>query len=345
MTPFPFNMKNLVVFLFFLFFLAFLPAFSQNRKAEQLGFKHIPLIFQNDTIHILLLSKKGEEKLPKPLFFFCQGSLPVPLIITDGAAHYPSFPFETKALCESYHLAIVGKPGVPLFAEVNDLQPDFSYLLQSSKRPPPKYEEFNYLDYYLNRNMKVIDYFFEQEYIDKSSLVVAGHSQGARIALEMAVKSKRVSHLIYASGNPCGQFMSMISRSRSRENPFDSISHTENDFRFYEAVVADSSNMDNSSGDSFKSIFSFSKSSLHDFEKLNIPVWVGYGTLDPNTPFNDLLRAESIRLRKKTFTFKAYKGLDHNFFGIKETGETDFENFNWDKVANDWLTWLSATKQ
>jgi hypothetical protein len=64
--------------------------------------------------------------------------------------------------------------------------------------------------------------------------------------------------------------------------------------------------------------------------------------LDPITPFNDLLRTEIIRSQKNNFTFKTYVGLDHNYFGIKETGETDFEKFNWDHVANEWLNWLNT---
>jgi hypothetical protein len=42
------------------------------------------------------------------------------------------------------------------------------------------------------------------------------------------------------------------------------------------------------------------------------------------------------------FTFQAYVGLDHNFFGIKNNGETDYEDFNWDKVALDWYNWIQS---
>ncbi|MFN9798383.1 MAG: hypothetical protein ACK54P_00055, partial [Bacteroidota bacterium] len=60
------------------------------------------------------------------------------------------------------------------------------------------------------------------------------------------------------------------------------------------------------------------------------------------TPFNDLLRAELIRKEKSNFTFQSYVGLDHNYFGMKETGEVDYDQYNWDHVAADWLAWLKS---
>lgn len=312
-----------------------------NKKTpEDFGFKHLKIPFQKDSIDILLLSKQGDELKSKPLFFFCQGSMPIPLLIMDGAVNYPSFPFDTKALSEKYHLAIVGKPGIPLIAQVQELQSDFSFLDSISHQPPVKYIENNQLDYYIKRNVSVIKFLSKQKYIDKNQVIVAGHSQGARIAFEMALKSKRITHLIYASGNPCGQIMSMISQSRQREYPFDTTNLTENNFKDFEAIVLNPNDTSKATDDSFKSIYSFSKSSLSSFPKLKIPVYICYGTLDPVTPFNDLLRTEIIRHKKNNFTFKTYVGLDHNYFGVNETGETDYENFNWDHVANDWLNWL-----
>ena len=107
-------------------------------------------------------------------------------------------------------------------------------------------------------------------------------------------------------------------------------------------MVSDTMNSDYVSGDSFKSVYSFSKSSLNNFPKLNIPTFICYETLDPITPFNDLLRVEILNQRKTNFTFKAYAGLDHNYFGIKETGEIDYEKFNWDNVSANWLNWLNS---
>ena len=313
------------------------PAGQQNWE-----FEHIRLDYKQDSIDVLKVSKKGQELVTKPLLFFCQGSLPVPLIITEGGTTYPPFPFDINTFTERYHLVIVGKPGIPLRAESTRLQADFSYLDDSTRLPPINYSKNNYLEYYVDRNLFVIDYLLNQRYVDRTSVIVAGHSQGARVAFEMSLKSKVITHLIYASGNPCGQIMSMVSRSRQRERPNDSTVSAENDFRYFEALVNDSSRGSMSGDDEAKSVYSFSNSSLSRFPNLRIPVFVCYGTSDTATPFNDLLRLEMIRLRKINFTFKAYIGLDHNYFGQTEAGETDYGNFNWDKVADDWLNWIHS---
>lgn len=330
-------MKN-IIFIIVLFQSVYI--FGQSKKPEDFGFKHLSILYQKDSVDILLKSKKAEELKPKPLLFFCQGSLPVPLLIAEGGQIYPPFPFDVEKICENYHLVIVSKPHIPVLLDRKDLQPNFAYCEEKTNLPPKEYIIKNYLEYYVNRNLAVIEYLCKQEFIDKKKVVVAGHSQGARVAFEMALHSNLITHLIYSGGNPCGQIMSMVAQSRAVEYRADSISYAENDFQLFEEVMKDSSNIDPSYGDTFKSLYSFSKSSIHSFPLLKIPVLVCYGTKDASCPYNDYLRAELIRKGKKNVKFQSYIGLDHNFFGYKPNGEIDYDNFNWDKVANDWDAWL-----
>lgn len=314
--------------------------FAQTQKPEDFGFRYLKLSFNEVQTDVLVLSKKGEEDKVKPLFLFCQGSLPIPLIITDSGAPYPSFPFATESLSKNFHLAIIGKPGIPAVSQVSALQNDFSYIEKSTGMPPAVFLTNNELSFYVKRNLAVVDELLKQKYVAKGKIVVAGHSQGARIAFEMCASSKKITHLIYAAGNPCGQIMSMISRTRQRENPADTNTFAENDFSYYQAAVADSNNTDITYGESLKSLHSFSSPIVNRFPTLNIPILISYGTYDSSALLNDYLRTEIIRKRKTNFTFNAYIGLDHNFFGMKETGEVDYDNFNWDKVALDWQKWL-----
>jgi dienelactone hydrolase len=80
---------------------------------------------------------------------------------------------------------------------------------------------------------------------------------------------------------------------------------------------------------------------LNYLEKLKIPVLVTYGTKDWGLPYNDFLRVDLIRRHKNNFTFKAYIGTEHNFFPLKADGQPNYDIFNWDKVASDWLKWLN----
>ncbi|WP_315816886.1 hypothetical protein [Paraflavitalea speifideaquila] len=121
---------------------------------------------------------------------------------------------------------------------------------------PKAYSDRNYLDYYVNRNIEVIKYLQKQPWILRSTLVAAGHSEGATIVAKLASTFPRITHLIYSGGNPMGRIASIVVNSRRYKN---------------------------------------------------------------------------------NFTFKGYIGTEHNFFGVNPDSTTNYNAFNWDKVALDWL--------
>jgi len=90
------------------------------------------------------------------------------------------------------------------------LTKDVYYLDPKTKEFPEDYKKQNYLDYYVERDLAVINYLQKQPWVSKSSLVVSGHSEGSSIAAKMASISKNITHLIYISGNPMGRIMSII---------------------------------------------------------------------------------------------------------------------------------------
>ena len=122
----------------FLIITANTAAFAQIITPESIGYKQLIYKYQSDSIPILVKSKRGEEHTPKPIFFFCQGSLPKPLIIYDGKDVFGVFPFNPDSLMEKFHLVIVGKPAIPLVAEVTSLQANYTYT-DSTGNFPKKY--------------------------------------------------------------------------------------------------------------------------------------------------------------------------------------------------------------
>jgi hypothetical protein len=337
----PFFMKNFILISF-----TFLSGtlFGQNINPDVYGFRHLQTIYKGDTVDILIKSKKGEEEKPKPLFLFCQGSLPSPLIIkydqNGKQGIYNVFVFNTDSLSENYHLAIIGKPYIPLIADEKSLGPNFAYIDATGKFPK-KYTQRNLRDYYVKRDIEVIKFLQKQTWISKNKLVVAGHSEGSTIAAKLAFEYKKVTHLIYSSGNPLGRIMSIIGQSRQRETDTDSTRFGEQQFDTWKNVIADSTNMDDTYGDPNKANYVFSIPPVIKYlEQLKIPVLVCYGTKDWTAPFNDYLRVEMIRQHKNNFAFKAYIGTEHNFFPVKTNGEINYDIFNWDKVAGYWRRWL-----
>ncbi|AXY75471.1 alpha/beta hydrolase [Paraflavitalea soli] len=327
-------------YLFLLVSLCTLQAIGQQKTAADYGFRHLQFLYQGDTVHLLIKSKKGEELKPKPLFFFCQGSQPVPLIIDSKEGVYGTFPFKPDSLAAYFHLVIISKPAVPLIKDVTELSPDFTYK-DSTGSYPKAYSDRNYLDYYVNRNIEVIKYLHRQPWVLRSPLVAAGHSEGATIVAKLASTFSRITHLIYSGGNPMGRIVSIVANSRRYEN--DSTRMAEQDIENWKAVVNNPSASDATKGDPYKTTYGFSFPPINYLQKLTIPVFVSFGTKDVGAPFNDYLQLDMIRQHKNNFTFKGYIGTEHNFFGLNADGTTNYNAFNWDKVAMDWLHWLLRT--
>ena len=313
--------------------------YSQAPTPESLGYKHMVFQYKGENVDLLIASKRGEENNKKPLFFFCQGSMPQPLIKYDDQGPYGIFPFSKDSLENHYHVVIVGKPGVPLIAHKDELGANFMYF-DSTGKIPTNYADNNLPDYYVNRNKAIIRFLRKQDWVAKDKLIVAGHSEGSTVAAKMAVEIPWVTHLIYAGGNPMGRIMAIVQRSRSFESDTDSTHFGEREFEYWERVVANKESLDASQGDTHKATYEFSSPAFDNLMKLKIPVLVCYGTKDWSAPFNDYLKVEAIRQNKTNLDFKAYIGTEHNFFPVKEDGTPNYEVFNWDKVADDWLHWV-----
>lgn len=316
--------------------------YAQTKKAEDFGYRHIKTSYKGDNVDILIKSKKGEELKKKPIFLFCQGSLPQPLIKYDEKGPYGVFPFKTDSLEQDFHLVIIGKPNIPLTADIKTLGRNNCYEDSITHQTPKEYSDRNYLDYYVDRNLKVIELLQKLPYVSQNKLVVAGHSEGSTVAAKLATKSRKITHLIYASGNPLGRILSIIEQDRINETDTETTRFAENDFEYWQEVVENKNNLDYTNGDTYKATYDFSTPPIQYLEQLTIPILVCYGTKDYSSPFNDYLRTEMIRQKKKNFTFKAYIGLEHNFFPLTATGQPNYELFNWDKVAIEWWQW---TKQ
>jgi dienelactone hydrolase len=319
-------------------------SFGQAKTPQEFGFKHIVFNYKGNNVEILIKSKKGEENIPKPIFFFCQGSLPIPLIKYHEKDVYGVFPFNPDRLLVNYHLVIVSKPYIPVIADYKTLSSSFNYIDNSGKFPK-EYSDRNLLTFYVPRNIAVLKHLQKQKWVKTTQLVVAGHSEGSTIASKMAADYKKITHLIYAGGNPMGRIMSLIEQGRQNETDTDSTRFGEDEINYWEAVVKNKTNMGDSQGDTHRATFEFSKPPIKYLEKLSIPVLVSYGTKDWSAPFNDYMRVDFIRQGKNNFTFQPYVGTEHNFFPLTNDNKPNYDIFNWDNVANDWLKWLKVKFQ
>jgi len=315
-----------------------LTTFGQTKTAKDYGFTHLQFDYKSDKVDILIKSKKGEENKRKPLFFFCQGSLPRPLIMYDEHGLFGVFPFNPDSLAVEYHLVIVGKPNIPLIRDSKTLNSNFCYV-DSAGNYLKEYSDRNLLDYYVDRNIEIIKYLQKQKWVSNKQLVLAGHSEGSTVAAKMASCSRLATHLIYSSGNPMGRIMSIVEQNRANET--DSLKSGEETIEYWRNIVKDKTNMDATHGDAYKATYGFSYPPIEYLNKLKIPVLVCYGTKDWCAPFVDFMRVDFIRKGKTNFQFNPYIGTEHNYYPLNKENKPNYDLFNWDKVANDWLKWLN----
>jgi hypothetical protein len=212
-------------------------SFGQLKTPADFGYRHLRMRYQRDTVDVLVLSKKGEEGKRKPLLFLAQGSLPVPLLLLGEQGPYPVFVFArpTSQYLDNYHLAIAGKPGVPVVANTKALQPNFTYNDPRTGLPPVAYCQRNYLEYYVARNQAVLRYLARQPWVDAHDISAVGHSEGTAIVARMARRPGPLRRIVYLSGSPLGR-LPIIMAGLRRSDADSAIA--ENELRHWREVVA-----------------------------------------------------------------------------------------------------------
>ncbi|MFC5269367.1 alpha/beta hydrolase family protein [Adhaeribacter terreus] len=335
---------KLSLFVFALAFLQVSGAFAQQYKPEDFGYRILKMPFKKDTVELVVNSKKGEENLRKPVMLIEKGSLPSPLLsVYDGQGINSIMPFDTRILTKDYHLVFVSKPGVPVMVNVKNITNRGEYNDPKTGHFPAKYQELNNIDYYVNRDAQVLKFLKKQSWVDKSRMVIAGHSEGGTIVAKLATVSKDVTHVISSSANPFGQMASIIHSCR----PYDDSTrnYTRDMFDYWEKLVNKSPELQTPPGNTLEQQYKYELSanqpSFENFQKIKVPVLVTYGAKDNCTPYNDYMRIAMIRDKKKNFTFKDYPGLEHNYFKVDAKGEgIPDRGIGWTQTAKDWKAWL-----
>ena len=316
-------------------------SFQTNaQKPKDFGYRHFKYIIEGDSVDVLIKSKKGDENKKKPLFFSVQGSLAVPLIIHNGKQLVKYSTLEEGLVENDYHQVIVNKPGVPLLANKDSLVDGKEYFVNRKEYIyPTEYVKNNNLNYYVKRNLQVIDSLFKENWVDTSKLVISGHSQGSGIALSMCDKTTKATHLIYSSGLPYySTILAMISRERMKEGKEEN-PRVKRVLKYWKEVVKNPYNYINPNRDSNLMLSSFSQNENEILKRLNIPVLISYGTKDESNPYQDMFRIETIKDRIDHITFNDYVGLGHNYqlkIINKDNQKKDFIS----EVVADWLQWV-----
>ncbi len=338
-------MKNCVVITLLLLSVS---AFSQKNRVIANQYTHFQLEYKKDTIDFVVADAKLEKI--KPVLLFCQGSQPVPLFIDMGERGV--FPvtlnnFDLEEMKRNYHVVVVSMPKTPVLVAPKNLNRSYNYVLDTANQYSysPEYLEADYLENYVDRANKVIKFLRKQKWVDKTKLIVSGHSQGSRVAVGIAASNKNVSGLGLFGYNPMRRVDQLVWSYR-KQAQYGEITWEEADslqqeqYQFYKTVLDEDSLSANPNLRSWKS---FSTSSISQLVNLKIPVYIANGSQDNVAEYCDLLPLYFAEKDKIDYQIKRYPGLEHNFFPIDENGKRDYSNGQWKKVMNSFIEW-SLTK-
>ncbi|AWG26968.1 hypothetical protein [Flavobacterium kingsejongi] len=313
----------------------------QKKRPEDFGYRYFALKFQDDPVDLIVISKKGEEKLAKPLLFYCQDCQPQPVIKYGEKGLLGTLPFDEKPFLEEFHIVVPGKPFIPIIADTAILGPQYQYYKNRESALPPKaFLERNSLDYYVYRNNFILKQLSKERWVKSRKLVVTGNAEGSSVAAKMAAVNKKVTHLIYSGGNPYGKIMNQLAQARYEEK--DSLPQADRTIAYWKTVVANSRTINLDGGDCYKTTYEFSLPQKENLMQLEIPVLFAYATGDWSAAFNDLFQIETIREQKTNFQFRSYRSLEHGYYPVAGHHKPDYAQYNWEKVGRDWLEWLNT---
>ena len=298
---------------------------------------------------ITFIKTDTNTTLTKPTLLFCQGSMPIPLIISYKRDEYyfALFNFDYEKIAEKYNLIIIAMPHTPAVAKVEQLNSQSLYVPDTSHPEllDKSYSLDNYLDKYVERANQVISYVLSQSWAYSDSLYVFGHSQGAVISVEIARTNEKVKAIAYSSGNPDGRATGEIKKIRNNVAQ-KKITQEEAQVQLSKLYawwkdICTSKKPNNYAGDLPQTWQSFSISHRDALAHLKIPVFIAYGTEDVATASGCELMPIYFELNHKT-NYQMYPvvGGGHNFEEFTDNGKPNYEKMHWQEVMDHFIEFI-----
>jgi hypothetical protein len=323
-------------------------AIAQNETLINNEALHFQITDKNQNIDFVLFDTVLTQR--KPVFLFCQGSLPIPLFfeLNDGSVFTYGggiSNFDISEIKEYYHLIVISMPETPIYAKQSELNNRYQYVPDTAKPEifKTEYLEADYLDNYVNRAESVIKYLQKQKWVDNEKLIVFGHSQGSHIATKLASNPKNnISHIGLSGANFFGRIDQSVRQIRKDENS-GLISATEAEKRIneeYEQLKASCNKEYREQYPYLIAWYSFSQPTIDDLLKIDIPIYLTYGTNDITADLCELIPLYFILENKDNLTIKRRWGLEHNYFELDEKGNMNVEKGHWAEVMSEFLSWI-----
>ena len=338
-------MKNVIIILLTIIYSNII--FGQSGKVIESKVTMFSLEEDNDTINFIIIDTLLNKK--KPIFLWCQGSLPTPLFIE--IENYGNYflgggisNFDYKEIVENYHLIVISMPKTPVICSKENLNNQYLYVPNPAKSNEfsSEYIKADYLENYVNRANTVLKFLKNKNWIDTTKLVVSGHSQGAKVATKVAGSNNSVTHLGLFGTNPFGRIDQMIRTERFNAQAGKiSWEAADSSINRYYQLYKNAHNVDSLKvNPGLIAWKSFSETYYDDWLNLDIPIYLAYGTEDRISDLCDLVPLFFIEQGNDNLTLKRYIGLEHNFFEVNEEGKVNHKKKHWEDVMDAFISWI-----
>jgi hypothetical protein len=193
--------------------------FAQNKltveNLKSINTQLFCLTTATDTIEFIKIDTINEKK---PVFLFIQGSLPRPLIVdySNYGYYLAGFNFDVKII-NDFNIIEIAMPNTPAILKETQIDSQGSYV--KSKNPydfDKTYMKRNVIETYTERANAVLDYLLRQEWIEKDSIYVFGHSQGAYVAARLAAENENIKAVAFSGTNPFGRYAGIMQELRAK---------------------------------------------------------------------------------------------------------------------------------
>ena len=251
--------------------------------------------------------------------------------------------FNQDSIKKHYHLVVISMPKTPLYAKKSHLNNSLCFIPDTLNKHKFRtdYLYSDNLDNYVKRAMCVLDYLKQKDWVDNEKLIVAGHSQGSKVATRLTSKNTDVTHLGLFGPNPFGRIDQMIRQERkTAEKGLQTWSQANENIKYWNNKWELANNTD--SLKLYPELIawkSFSQPTYVDLLKIDIPIYITCGTEDITSDLCDLLPLLFTSNNKNNLILKRQIGLEHNFFEVDETGRPNRQKRHWATVMYRFCRW------
>lgn len=298
-----------------------------------------------DTVDFIKADSDLETE--KPTIVFLVGSLPIPLIITDGENYSITglSNFNYPNICNKYNFVLISKPYTPLVAHMDQLNNNYCYIPDpdTPNEVDERYSAANYLENYVRRSNAVLEFLRQQPWVKKDEIIILGHSQGATEAISLAQDNPDIAAVAYFCGNPLGRFSEFITEQinackTGAIDETEAFANIDKLYSWWQQTNRD--RPDSQCGDSSRTWISFSQSQIQAITKLEMPVYIAYGTKDTKSAMSVYLPIHMELAGKTNYYVNPFIGRGHNFESFDKDGRPNFDDMQWDDVVTDFLEWF-----